>query len=111
MLDATDSDALAAALASTGAGAGVADSVTTYVGLRWLGTSEATPVVAAAIDRLGLLPGLILRTLGAVALVAICWKLVTVQHLRLAVLTVVALVHVWVVGANLHVMSAAVGVG
>ena len=104
MLDATDSDALADALASTGASAAVADSTTTYVGLRWLGAIEGNPNVAAMIEQLGLLPGLILRTVVATAVVAIAWKLVTVQHLRLAVLTAVGLVYAWVTGSNLHVM-------
>lgn len=105
MADVTDStEALADALAANGAGFAVADSATTYVGLRWLGTIEGSPAVATMIERLGLAPGLILRTVVAVALVAVVWKLVTVPALRVVALSAVGGLYVWVVGWNLHVM-------
>lgn len=105
MRDATDSlGLLGDVLAGAGTTAAVTDSGLTYIGLRWLGKVEGSPAVAELIGRFGLFPGLVVRTLVAVVLVAVVWRIVTVPHLRAIGLTAVAALNVWVVVWNIRIM-------
>lgn len=77
----------------------------TYVGLRWLGTAEGSPVVRRLIVTLGLGPGVLVRTVVASGLVWVLWVGVrTSPGLQVVGLATVAGLHTWVVGANLRLM-------
>ena len=84
--------------------AAVADSVMTYVGMRWFGTHEGSPVVAVLIHALGPAAGLAARTFIAVALLVLLDQTLTYPSLRRVGFVALALVNVAVIGWNLAVM-------
>lgn len=104
-MDADSRRALEWVLVWTTVIAAIADSVMTYVGLRWLGGREGGEIASLLIDELGLGLGLMVRTLIVVVLVLVVWRIVTIASVRLAGLIAVAVINVGVIGWNLATMS------
>jgi hypothetical protein len=82
--------------------AALLDSLSTYVGVGWLGTREGTAAVAWMIDVFGLGPAMVARTGLVFVLIGVCWRAPVV--LRLAGLSWVAAIHLAVVAHNITVM-------
>jgi hypothetical protein len=79
------------------------DSLSTYVGVGWLGTREGSRAVAWMIDAVGIGPAMTLRTVIILLLIGVCWR--APVALRLAGLTWVAAIHLAVVAHNITVMG------